>query len=57
VLQLVTRFPRTGGLQVTVTTVKWVGGDWRLELQPDGGTSPTAQTVPSLDGFVVWGAG
>jgi hypothetical protein len=24
-------------------------------LQPDGGSSPTAQAVPDLDGFVVWG--
>ena len=46
--------PRASG-QVTTTTVKWVHGDWRLELQPDGGPSPTAQTVPDLDGFVVWG--
>jgi hypothetical protein len=56
VLQLVSRFPSSGVLQMTTTTVRWVGGDWRLQLQPDGGTSPTAQAVPSLDGFVVWGA-
>jgi hypothetical protein len=56
VVQLVSRFPTSGVLQVTTTTVRWVGGDWRLQLQPDGGTSPTAQAVPSLDGFVVWGA-
>ena len=55
-IQLVSRFPTTGGLQVVVVTVKWTGGDWRLELQPDGSSSPTAQAVPDLDGFVVWGA-
>lgn len=55
VIQEVSRFSFTGRLQVTTATVKWVGGDWRLELQPDGGNSPTAQAVPSLDGFVVWG--
>jgi hypothetical protein len=55
-IQLVSRFPMTGGLQVVVVTVKWTGGDWRLELQPDGSSSPTAQAVPDLDGFVVWGA-
>jgi hypothetical protein len=55
VVQEALRFPSTGALQVTVTTLRWVGGDWRLELQPDGSTSPTAQAVPSLDGFVVWG--
>ncbi len=55
VVQLVSRFPTSGVLQVTTTTVRWSGGDWRLQLQPDGGTSPTAQAVPTLDGFVVWG--
>jgi hypothetical protein len=54
-IQLVSRFPTTGSLQVVVVTVMWVGGDWRLQLQPDGGSSPTAQAVPNLDGFVVWG--
>jgi len=55
VISFVSRFSLTGQLQVTITTVKWARGDWRLELQPDGGPSPTAQTVPDLDGFVVWG--
>jgi hypothetical protein len=55
VISFVSRFSLTGQLQATTTTVKWTGGDWRLELQPDGGSSPTAQTVPDLDGFVVWG--
>jgi hypothetical protein len=56
VVQLVSRFPTSGVLQVSTTTVRWVDDDWRLQLQPDGGTSPTAQAVPTLDGFVVWGA-
>lgn len=56
VVQLVSRFPTSGVLQVSTTTVRWVESDWRLQLQPDGGTSPTAQAVPTLDGFVVWGA-
>ena len=55
VLELVSRFPLTGRLQVTTTTLTWVGDDWRLVLQPDGGSSPTAQAVPGLDGFVAWG--
>lgn len=57
VVQLVTRFGTgtSGSLQVQPVTVKWVGGDWLLELQPDGGVSPTGQLVPDLDGFVVWG--
>ena len=56
VVQLVSRFPTSGVLQVSTTTVRWADGDWRLQLQPDGGTSPTAQAVPSLDGFILWGA-
>jgi hypothetical protein len=57
VVQLVTRYGAGAArqLQVLALTVKWVDGDWRLELQPDGGASPTAQLVPDLDGFVVWG--
>lgn len=55
VVQEAIRFPRSGVLQVTSTTLRWVDGDWRLELQPDGSTSPTAQQVADLDGFVLWG--
>ena len=55
VICFVSRFSLTGRLQATTTTLKWTGGDWQLELQPDGGLSPTALTVPDLDGFVVWG--
>jgi hypothetical protein len=54
-IQLVSRFPTSGNLQVVTVTVKWAAGDWRLELQPDGGSSPTSQAVNDLDGFVVWG--
>ena len=55
-IQLVSRFPTTGNLQVVTVTVHWADGDWRLRLQPDGGSSPTAQAVADLDGFVVWGS-
>ena len=54
-IQLVSRFPTTGNLQVVTVTVHWADGDWRLQLQPDGGSSPTAQAAADLDGFVVWG--
>lgn len=54
VIQLVSRFS-TGTLQLTTSTVRWTNGDWRLQLQPDGGTSPTAQRIDSLSGFVPWG--
>ena len=55
VVQLVSRFALTGALQVSTATVKWARGDWRLELQPDGGVSPSLQLIEDLDGFVVWG--
>ena len=55
VIQFVTRF-RNGTLQVTTSTVRWADGDWKLQLQPDGSASPTAQRVDNLAGFVAWGA-
>ena len=54
-IQLVSRFPATWNLQVVALTVHWSGGDWHLQLQPDGGSRPTAQAIADLDGFVVWG--
>lgn len=52
VMQLVTSF--STHYQVATCTVRWVDGDWHLELQPDGGVSPTAQAVDSLAGFTAW---
>ena len=54
VIQLVSRFS-CGTLQVSTDTVQWINGDWQLQLQPDGGSSPTAQRVDTLAGFVPWG--
>lgn len=56
VLQLVQRVPGRDGFQVTTSTLFWADGDWRLQLQPDGGQSPIATTVPTPTGFVLWGA-
>jgi hypothetical protein len=56
VLQAVVRVPGRDGFQVTTSTVFWVDGDWRLQLQPDGGESPLATQVPTPTGFVLWGA-
>ena len=41
-------------IQVTTATVRWVDGDWKLQLQPDGSQSPYATTIPDLAsaGFV-----
>jgi len=53
VIQFVTRFPASGRMQVTTSTVRWLG-DWKQELQPDGSSSPTVQPVTDLTGFVAW---
>jgi hypothetical protein len=53
VVQLVTSFS-DGTMQVAVVTVDWSGGDWKLVLQPDGSTSPNAQQISNLDGFIPW---
>lgn len=44
----------TDAMQATTTTVDYVDGDWKLELQHDGGTSPNALPVTSLVGFSIW---
>jgi hypothetical protein len=53
-IEFVNRF-QSGAMQMTAATVRWSDGDWKLQLQPDGGTSATAQPVPDLTGFVPWG--
>lgn len=53
VIELVTT-SSSGAMQATTVTVDWVSGDWRLLLQPDGGTSPNAFPVTSLAGFASW---
>ncbi|NHC47161.1 hypothetical protein [Motilibacter aurantiacus] len=45
----------SGNMAAVTTTVRWSNGDWRLELQPDGGTSPTRQGVSSTAGYIPWG--
>ncbi|WP_147431831.1 hypothetical protein [Motilibacter peucedani] len=54
VVELVSRFSN-GTMHVSTNTVRWVDGDWRLELQPDGSTTPNVQPVASLSGFIPWG--
>jgi len=53
VVQFVSRFT-DGTLQVATDTVRWLGGDWKLQLQPDGSETPTVQSVTTLAGFVPW---
>ncbi len=56
VIQFLDRVPGREGFQVVTSTVLWRDGDWRLQLQNDGGISPTAVDVPTPTGFVLWGA-
>lgn len=53
-IQLVQRFI-SGNQQATTITVVWSEGDWKLQLQPDGGDSPTAQPVTDLSPYAPWG--
>lgn len=54
VVQIVVQLP-SGEMQTTTMTVQWSGGDWRLQLQPDGSPGPNVQQVASLTGFIPWG--
>jgi hypothetical protein len=53
VVQIVVQLP-SGEMQATTMTVQWSGGDWRLQLQPDGSPGPNVQQVPNLTGFIPW---
>lgn len=52
VVQFVNKFATS--YQVTTDTVVWSDGDWKLQLQPDGGDSPSAQQVANLAGYIPW---
>jgi len=54
VVQLVFRDP-AGGYLVNTATVRWQGGDWRLQLQPNGDETPVQQPVGTLTGYVSFG--
>lgn len=36
-------------------SLRWQGGDWRLQLQPSGTASIEAPNTESLDGYTPWG--
>lgn len=54
VIQVASRNSR-GQLFGTTLTVRWVDGDWRLELQPNGAASPTATPLQDLTYYTPWG--
>lgn len=51
VISLATR-GRSGVIQVGTDTLRWVDGDWKLQLPPSGLQQP--QTVPDIAGYVPW---
>lgn len=51
VVALATR-SSSGHLQVSTDSLRWVDGDWRLDLPPDGLQRP--QLVADLAGYVPW---
>ncbi len=53
VIQFLNSAP-TGDFTVTVATVAWDGGDWKLVLQPDGDDTPDTTPVTSPAGFTIW---
>ena len=48
-------FAYGGELFVWTTALEWVGGDWKLNLDPAGGAVP-GQPLASLEGYTEWGA-
>lgn len=53
VIEVATKFPN-GNEQVSTLTVRWLQGDWKQELQPDGADTPPPQSVQNLAGFTAW---
>ena len=51
VVSLATR-GRSGRIQVGTDTLRWTGGDWKLELPASGLQQP--QVVPDTTGYVPW---
>jgi len=43
-----------GGLEAGPVTVDWSDGDWKLQLQPDGSSSPQVLPITSVVGFATW---
>ncbi|SER82371.1 hypothetical protein [Streptomyces qinglanensis] len=45
-----------GGLGATTVTMRWSGGDWKVEPQSDGTLYSASESTVSSGGFVRWGA-
>jgi len=53
VVQLLNAAP-SGSYTVTVETVRWSGGDWKLVLQDNGDDTPNVTAADSPAGFTIW---
>lgn len=45
---------KNSGLHVSTVPMRWLGGDWRLVMTPDGTIGGADTVVSSLDGFAPW---
>jgi hypothetical protein len=53
VIEVATKTPEAV-LQASTLTVKWMDGDWKLELQPTGDTTPNVLPLSNLVGYSTW---
>lgn len=53
VVQIATRLAESQ--QLSTLTVRWVDGDWRMPLQPNGSVTPVIVPITSLAGLIPWG--
>ncbi|WP_328760363.1 hypothetical protein [Streptomyces sp. NBC_00271] len=44
----------SGGYRSTAVSLKWDGGDWKVQPKPDGALYAPMQTVSGSDGFMLW---
>lgn len=43
-----------GELRTGTVTVRWLDGDWKLQLDATGDQGPPIQTIPNLGGYAPW---
>ncbi|MGK5637646.1 hypothetical protein ACSNOK_04905 [Streptomyces sp. URMC 126] len=53
VINLVSRM-KDGTFNVATFTMKWLDGDWKIQLQDSGADSSSVSQVTSLAGYVAW---
>lgn len=54
VIQLLKASTDSADYTVSVETVRWSGGDWKLVLQADGDDTPNVTSASSPAGFTIW---